>query len=172
MNGILVSAFATMVLGSQPVWHYDYSKAYREAQTENKPLLVVFENSSDPQQRFQQVSATKTESSQQLLSNYVLCRLDVSTEYGQYWAERFRTTSVPYAVITDKAMGRIVFRKAGRFSGTDWETTLTTYKNGQVQQANYSTNYNNYSRQFYNNAASYYSGGFGGGFGFGGGGGC
>ena len=166
MNGILVSVVATMALGAQPVWHQDYSIAYQEAQQNNKPLLVVFENSADPQQRFQQVSATKSTAEQELLTKYVLCRFDVSTEYGKYWADRFRTTSVPYAVITDKGMGEIVYRKAGRFSGEDWLTTLTSYQNGRVQQATYTNTLNYNNRQFFNNARTFY-GGFGG---FGGGG--
>ena len=99
------------------------------ARADRKPLLVVLHNPQRPQQELSQASHA-TEETSTLLENYHVCRIDVSTAVGQRVAGVFRATTYPYTVITDRTAQKIIYRKGGRFTDSQWTETLADYRRG------------------------------------------
>ncbi|MCA9266942.1 MAG: thioredoxin family protein [Planctomycetales bacterium] len=129
MAALIVAAAA----GAAPqtdAWTSDYAQALDAARAGSKPLLVVFHQPNQPEQAIQQVGYTQDNSATAMLENYELCQIDVSTENGKRVAEAFRAKSFPYTVITDKTAKRVIYRKAGAFSDSQWITTLADYRKG------------------------------------------
>lgn len=110
-------------------WHDDYASALSAAKSDRKPLLVVIHNPDQTRQALPQVARPTSESSS-LLDNYHLCEVDVSTAQGRRVAKLFRPTAYPYTVITDRSADKIILRKAGEFSATEWSETLADYRRG------------------------------------------
>jgi len=156
MNGVLiflaVSSGLPVNSPSSANWMSDYREAYKAAKENDRQLLVVLENPSDPE--FQPARFSKQESVDESLEPYELCRVDVSTSYGKKVANAFRATEFPYTAITDKGASNVVYRHSGKVSDDEWKTTLVTYKNAVLvskktnQYINYgTTGYYNYSYQ-------------------------
>ena len=112
-------------------WTNDYGAALKAAKAEGKPLLVVIENPADRAVRFEEVSLTVQQSTNELLSKYKLCRVDVTTPYGQAVAKAFRASLVPTTVIIDKTASVQIFSKSGRFTGDQFRSTLAKYQAGK-----------------------------------------
>jgi hypothetical protein len=110
-------------------WHEDYTSALSAARADRKPLLVVMHNPQRPQQQLEQASHVTGEATT-LLENYHVCRIDVSTENGKRVASVFRATSFPYTVITDREAKKIIYRKGGAFTDSQWTETLADYRRG------------------------------------------
>ena len=130
MNGI-IGTWMLCVAASAPAatWHEDYTEALQAARGDRKPLLVVLHNPQQAQQKLSQVTHVTTEANS-LLENYHVCRIDVSTANGKRVAGVFRATSFPYTVITDRNAQKIIFRKGGAFTDTQWSETLADYRRG------------------------------------------
>lgn len=107
-------------------WLNDYGIAIQAARLAQRPLLVVLEKPDDAEQRLDFVDGSGQIG--ELLENYELCRVDVTTEYGQKVAASYGATQFPYSVITDTSCRNILFRGRGKFSLEMWERTLETYK--------------------------------------------
>ena len=130
MNGI-IGTWMLCVAASAPAatWHDDYTEALKAARADRKPLLVVLHNPQQSQQKLTQVSHVSGEASS-LLENYHVCQVDVSTANGKRVAGVFRATTYPYTVITDRTAQKIIFRKGGTFTDTQWSETLADYRRG------------------------------------------
>ena len=113
------------------VWWTDYGSAYRLAEKERKPLLVVFEKSDALGQPPQTVRDLNQNPASSLLNPYVLCRIDVSTEIGRDLARQFAAPGVPSVVITDKRLNRVIYRRHGPLSNLDWAVMLVSYRTGE-----------------------------------------
>ena len=135
MNGIFVALTisATILADAteKPQWISDYGVAIQAAKSAQQPLLVVLDKPNEPGQRFEQASYTSDKTQLALLSNYKLCRVDVTTPYGRKVAEAFEATQFPYTVITDKTCTKIRYSKVGHLGTEEWITTLAEYKSGQ-----------------------------------------
>lgn len=107
-------------------WLNDYGIAIQAARLAQRPLLVVLEKPADAEQRLDFIDGSGQLG--ELLENYELCRVDVTTEYGQKVAASYGATQFPYSVITDKSCRNILFRGQGKFSVEMWERTLDNYK--------------------------------------------
>lgn len=141
MNGILASlTIVAATLGAAPDapnWHSDYGQALESAKAAQQPLLLVLENPKEAQSRVEQATFTNDPLQAELLGPYQLCRVDVTTPYGSKVAEVFGVTQFPQTVITDKSASKIIFRKAGRFTSSEWTSTLISHKDGQPSWTSY-----------------------------------
>ena len=114
----------TVLLADQPSaqhWVTDYGTAYRQAEKEGKPLLVVFERPGSKSSLLRGVEAVSG-----LWKHYVLCRVDGTTEMGRDLAQKFRTPEIPSLVITDDHLRRVTYRQRGPLSGVNWEAVLVS----------------------------------------------
>ena len=130
MNGIIGTWMLCMAASTPTAtWHSDYTEALKAAREDGKPLLVVMHNPQQVQQQLTQVSHSNGEASS-LLDNYHVCQIDVSTANGKRVADVFRATSFPYTVITDRQAKKIIYRKGGAFTDSQWSETLADYRRG------------------------------------------
>ncbi len=84
---IAASTFA--VTPAKVNWQADYGKALAATKNDQRPLLVVLDNPADPAATFDAKLLAAEGEQADLLKSYRLCRVDVSTEYGQKVAEAF-----------------------------------------------------------------------------------
>jgi hypothetical protein len=138
MNGIFASLMvASGVVGGSPelAWHDDYAVALREARAADRPLLIVLERRERATRSVGTASYRGELTQQELLANYELCHIDVSTDYGKTIAAAFNATEFPYTAITDRNVKLLIYRKAGRLSTDEWNATLAAYRNGEQPPA-------------------------------------
>jgi len=112
-------------------WETDYGKALQATRVHSKPLLIVLDNPTDQAARIQPARLRPDDTGRELLRPYQLCHVDVSTSYGQEVAKAFKAQQFPYTAIIDRGGKRIIYRKSGPFSTTDWAATLLAYKEGK-----------------------------------------
>ncbi len=124
----VLAVFASTARSAE--WSNDYATSLEAARQNRRPLLVLLEKPTAPDAQITQVSATADAAGSALLEPFELCRIDVTTPMGEKLAEAFRATEFPYVAITDKAVRRIVYRKAGQFTDLDWAATLVSYADG------------------------------------------
>jgi thioredoxin-related protein len=123
---VLALSFFSTPPSHDTQWLKDYGIAIQAARLAQRPLLVVLEKPADPEQRVDVIDGSGQIS--ELLEGYELCRVDVTTEYGQKVAASYGATQFPYSVITDTSCRNILFRGKGKFSAEMWERTLDNYK--------------------------------------------
>lgn len=116
-------------------WHDNYGTALNVAKEQAKPLLVILENPNDDARRVTQVAFRSEETSAELLRPYVLCRVDVTTEYGQRVARAFNADEVPHVSIIDKTGQVQIFKQSGPFTTEQWQATLTAHRAGNRKTA-------------------------------------
>ena len=133
MNILAGALVISMSLGVSPAevdWGSHYGNALREARQGNRPMIIVLEHSEASLANARQLRA---KTNQTLLNQFVLCRVDVSTEYGEQVAAAFHVNKFPYTVVTDKQAQRVVYRRVGKISSRDWVATLTRIRDGQAK---------------------------------------
>jgi hypothetical protein len=133
MNVMLMALFLSLEVAPSDagqIWHDDYGAALAETKQLKKPLLVVLENPDDEPSRIHQVSLQQQDERDELLKNYVLCKLDVRTEHGRKMAEGFKAQRVPHTVVIDKTGGWQLFKKTGKLTDSEWTATLAKHKRG------------------------------------------
>ena len=113
------------------VWWTDYGSAYRLAEKEKKPLLVVFEAVDGPARVLQGSSPWQQSPASSLLGPYILCRINISTPSGRELARKFAAPGFPSVVITDKRLNRVIYRRHGPLSDLDWAVMLVSYRTGE-----------------------------------------
>jgi hypothetical protein len=113
-------------------WHEQYGTALRTAKRLGRPLLVVIDSSSTPESRIEPARFRANDKAQEsLLSPYVLCHIDVTTDYGKLVAKAFRATQFPHTAIIDRTGSVILHRKRGAFTPAEWATTLAKFRTGE-----------------------------------------
>jgi hypothetical protein len=136
MQVLMMAAMAAASLGvtttSELEWSDHYANAKVQAAAEHRPLLVVLEDSANPQGRFDQQGLASQDSQVELLNHFRLCRMDVKTEYGKRVAEAFGAKQFPFTAITDKSAQYITFQAGGTMSADQWQQTLATRKDGEL----------------------------------------
>ena len=115
-------------------WIGDYGKALEQTREDDRPLLVVLDDSTDPENRLA-AELLDPASGAFPLGSYDLCRVDVSTEYGKSVAEVFRATSFPHVAIIDKSGSVILTRVRGPITEASWRSTLARYESGVRRSA-------------------------------------
>jgi hypothetical protein len=128
----VISASSHAKTGGELQWSNHYASAKNEAAAAQRPLLVVLENPDDPAGRLNTDQIAGDATQVQLLEHYQLCRMDVTTDYGQRVAAAFGAKQFPFTAITDKSARYIMFRSAGPMSTEQWKQTLASRKNGQI----------------------------------------
>src|SRR6478672_1790188 len=120
MNALVLLA----VLGTGQVattgekWLDDYGLALKQSKEQHKPLLIVIDRPNDSAGRISQISHSESTPANDL-KNYVLCRVDADTKYGQAVAKAFATTALPYTAVIDNAGEYILYAKSGQFSSDE-----------------------------------------------------
>jgi hypothetical protein len=136
---LVAASFATSTPASLD-WQADYGKALAATRSDQRPLLVVLDIPSNPQQSLStELLATEGDQAK-VLGAYELCHVDASTEYGQKVAEAFGATQFPHTAIIDRKGEVVLFKKAGQVQESEWNTTLVKYQTGErpvVQTAFY-----------------------------------
>jgi hypothetical protein len=127
MNLVLVSLLATLAAPGQD-WMTDYGQALEAARAARKPLLIVLDNSTPAEENAKPVAHRGVTP---LLASYVLCRIDVSTPYGEKVAAAFHAQSFPQTAVIDNRGSVILARRQGTMTEADWTALLTTYETGR-----------------------------------------
>ncbi len=111
-------------------WNTDYGKALEATRANSKPLLIVLDKPGEEKSRIRPVRFQPDPTARELLKPYELCHVDVTTSYGQKVAKAFKAEQFPFTAIIDRTGKRIIYKKAGSFTTTDWAVTLMAYKGG------------------------------------------
>lgn len=122
---VLAASSATTNTGGQQnlEWKKHYEVAKQSAQAAKRPLVVVIEDPST-EQKLDEDSLSDDSRDILLKEDFELVRVNATTEYGKRVARAFGAKKLPYIAVTDEMSNRIVFRKAGRMSKTDWTLAL------------------------------------------------
>ncbi len=134
---VMTAALAAGWVAPNPMplqWETSYGKALEATRADNQPLLVVLDRPQAADARIEPALLSEGAAEGHLvdlLRPYQLCHVDVSTEYGQKVAEVFKAKSFPYVAIIDKTGSVIIYSKAGKVGGDDWERVLATHKSGE-----------------------------------------
>lgn len=131
----LVAGATASELDRQLDWSDHYANAKQGAATEQRPLLVVLENSADPAGKLDLQATGSAEKQLELLKQYKLCRMDVNTPYGKRVAEAFHVTKFPFTAITDKSTRYVTFRSSDAMTADQWTQTLEAKKAGETPVA-------------------------------------
>lgn len=128
MQVLLVAALALAGFGvtspAELQWSDHYADAKKQAAAEQRPLLVVLEDSTSPAGQFDQNNLASQEKQVAMLQNYQLCRMDVNTPYGKLVAEAYGAKTFPFTAITDHGARVVKFRGSGAMTPQQWEQTL------------------------------------------------
>ena len=122
---------STVVELKTPQQFQNYTAAYRAAQREKKPLLVIL----NPGRESDTVpvhldDVRKTEQRRKLLDRYVLVEIDASTPHGETIHKLFDNKSLPHVAVIDRDQKWQVFRSNRTLQGNDWTRILETFQNG------------------------------------------
>jgi len=130
-TAILAVSFLT-AKSEAPQWQPDYGKALEATRAEEKPLLVVLDKPADEESRLDPalLSEGKSGEQQELLDDYELCHVDVSTKYGKRVAKAFRAKEFPHTAIIDRTGSVILFSNAGKMKSDQWEHALLSFRKG------------------------------------------
>ena len=66
----------------------------------------------------------------ELLDDYNLCHVDVTTDYGKKVAKAFKAKRFPHLAIIDRTGSVILFSKSGKIDAPEFETVLTKHRDG------------------------------------------
>lgn len=129
---VFVLAIISVANAGDLEWSDHYANAKQGAASEQRPLLVVLENSADPAGRLDLASVNSTEQQTELMKHFKLCRMDVSTPYGKRVAEAFGASKFPFTAITDKTTRYVTYRSSENLTGDQWAQALESRKNGDT----------------------------------------
>ena len=139
MNSLQIAlAVATTVptpSGEDLFWVDDYAAALEATKAMEKPLLIVIDDPDDSKKRSEHVQLTPEKKKAELLENYVLCHVDVTTDYGHCVAGVFSVKQYPFTAIIDRTGEKIIYKNAGQLSDSEWVTTLDTHKKGESKES-------------------------------------
>ena len=114
-----------------PQQFQNYTAAYRAAQREKKPLLVILNPGRDSDTVPVHLDdIRKTEQRRKLLDRYVLVEIDASTPHGETIHKLFDNKSLPHVAVIDRDQKWQVFRSNRTLQGNDWTRILETFQNG------------------------------------------
>lgn len=122
---VLAASSATTNSGTQKnlEWKKHYEVAKQRAQAAKRPLVVVIEDPTT-EQKLDEESLGDESREILLKEDFELVRVNARTNYGKRVAQAFGAKRLPYTAVTNEMSNRIVFRKAGRMSKTDWTLAL------------------------------------------------
>jgi len=115
---------------SKIVWSGNYGDSLAATKKNDKPLLITLDKPQVAAERMEPDQLAADGFAGDLLANYELCHIDVTTDYGKRVAEAFKVEQFPYTVLINRDGSRILRRIPGKFNDNQWRQTLTTYKNG------------------------------------------
>lgn len=133
LHYLAVATLAASSLAVTPAkvqWQADYGKALAATRSDQRPLLVVLDNPADPQAALEPSLLAADGQHGELLKSYRLCRVDVTTEYGQKVAAAFGAKQFPHTAIIDRTGSTVLFKKPGPIAGEQWQTALAKFQQG------------------------------------------
>jgi hypothetical protein len=114
-------------------WQSHYQQAKKTAHQSQRPMLIVLENPRRSETSFDETMLAGQHKQVELMRNYLLCKIDVTTPYGKRVAAALRADRFPYTLITDKTATYITFRQAGKMSSEQWCLNLEMHKQGSAK---------------------------------------
>lgn len=118
--------------GDATDWQTDYGKALSATRADDRPLLVVLDDSTKTNAQVDDALLEGQGMDDDLLAAYQLCHVDVSTDYGKKVAKVFGATELPHTTIIDKTGQKILYKNRGDIDANQWKLALNTYKNGEL----------------------------------------
>lgn len=114
-----------------PQQFQNYTEAYRFAQREKKPLLVILNpGSRSDVTPIHLDDVRKTEQRRKLLEHYVVVEIDASTSHGETIHKLFQNKPLPHVAVIDREQKWQVFRTSRTLQGSDWTRILETLQKG------------------------------------------
>lgn len=117
------------------LWIDNYGAALEATRELQKPLLIVIDDSAQSNGQSQHVEATQEQKNAGLLENYVLCHVDVTTDYGKRVADVFKVEQYPFTAIIDRTGKKIIYQKTGQLDDSDWVAALDAHKRSASRTA-------------------------------------
>lgn len=135
LTALALAASAALPAEEEVLWLGDYGTALEATRELEKPLLIVIDDSGQPEGKSRHVGATQEKTNAELLGRYVLCHVDVTTEYGKRVADVFKVKQYPFTAIIDNNGEKIIYRKSGQLDDSEWATALGMRKRGTTRTA-------------------------------------
>ena len=128
---ILLAAFNG---GTRDATIYDsYKEAYRAAQSEKLPVLVIMNPGGDADARAVNLDMIRrTNLRRELLQKYVVAVIDTSTPDGQVVHKLFESPSLPRISVLDKSQKWQIYRTSKELSAEDWNLLLEKHQEGAL----------------------------------------
>lgn len=101
-------------------WNTHYGVAKRSAEQTQRPLLVVIENPDNTDTKIDESKLDSKSREELRRQKFEIVRVDATTKYGELVAKAFGVERFPYTAVTDNGSKKIVFRKSGPMSKSDW----------------------------------------------------
>ena len=128
---ILLAAFNG---GTRDATIYDsYKEAYRAAQSEKLPVLVILNPGSDSEETGIDLEfVRRAKLRRELLQKYVVAVIDTSTEDGQVVHKLFDSPPLPRVSVLDKSQKWQIYRTSKELSAEDWNLVLEKHQEGAL----------------------------------------
>lgn len=121
---LLLVAFGAAPVGPQPFT--SYAEGYKFAQESKRPLLVIMHGDN----KVDWSMIERSEARRNLLANYVVVTVDVTTEEGKQTHALFQSPALPQVVVIDKQQKLQIYRTSKALSAEDWTVVLEQYREG------------------------------------------
>jgi hypothetical protein len=110
----------------------DYKQAWQAGRSQNLPVLVILNPSSDADSPSIDFDALRrTGHRRELLGKYVVAVIDASTPQGQAVRKLFGSPALPRVSVIDRQQKWQVYHTSQSLSAEDWNLVLETYQKGK-----------------------------------------
>jgi hypothetical protein len=128
------------VVGAAPVEtasdFVEYGPAYYAAQESRRPLLVILNSGpSTAESSVKPEDIRKARVRRELLKQYTVVVVDVSTEAGRRTHHLFGAPALPYVSVIDKQQKYQLYQSSKPHAAADWNLLLEKHKDGTLEVA-------------------------------------
>jgi hypothetical protein len=111
--------------------HYEsYTEAYRVAQKEKRPMIVILNPPKTTQVAPVSLEEVrKTQGRRDLLQDYVIAVVDTGTPHGKKVHEHFGSPQLPRISVIDNQQAMQVYQTSQPMYGQLWDKVLTVFHN-------------------------------------------
>lgn len=106
-----------------------YSQAYRAASESHRPMLVILTDKQN-EQAVPLAALQQSETSRQVLADYVVAVIDTDTDHGRKVHELFGAPALPRTVVIDQEQKKQIFRTSDTLRPETLTSVLQQYRDG------------------------------------------